>query len=152
MCGKRHTIRGMANTIILAILFLFGVIRGRLRPLTKNAVNGTYALVLPIDGIFAECSTRHPSDAKQSRSIAHCYARLRTPENTCVFRGLVVSQSRSLVVSSSRRPVVSQSRGPVVPRSRSLVVSLARFPAILSHSQSFPVFPSQSRASQPFPL
>ena len=33
----------------------FVVIRGRLRPLTKNAVNGTYILVLPIDGIFAEC-------------------------------------------------------------------------------------------------
>ena len=45
-------------------LALLGVIRGRLRPLTKNAVNGTYALVLPIDGIFAECSTRRPSDTK----------------------------------------------------------------------------------------
>ena len=40
------------------------MIRGRLRPLTKNAVNGTYAKVLPIDGIFAECSTRRPSDKK----------------------------------------------------------------------------------------
>ena len=43
---------------------LFLVIRGRLRPLTKNAVNGTYVKVLPIDGIFAECSTRRPSDNK----------------------------------------------------------------------------------------
>ena len=25
-----------------------------MRPLTKNAVNGMYAIVLPIDGIFAE--------------------------------------------------------------------------------------------------
>ena len=49
---------------IFFCLALLGVIRGRLRPLTKNAVNGTYALVLPIDGIFAECSTRRPSDTK----------------------------------------------------------------------------------------
>ena len=35
-----------------------------MRPLTKNAVNGTYVKVLPIDGIFVECSTRHPSDEK----------------------------------------------------------------------------------------
>ena len=35
-----------------------------MRPLTKNATNGTCALVLPIGGIFAECSTRHPSDNK----------------------------------------------------------------------------------------
>ena len=40
------------------------MIRGRLRPLTKNGDNGTYALVLPIVAIFAECGTRHPSNNK----------------------------------------------------------------------------------------
>ena len=48
------------------------------------------------------------------------------PENACVFLGFL----RRLVVSQSRRPAVS----------------LARHPAILSHSQTFSVFPSQSRA------
>ena len=38
------------------------MIRGRLLPLTKNGDNGTYAQVLPIVAIFAECGTRHPSD------------------------------------------------------------------------------------------
>ena len=40
------------------------MIRGRLCPLTKNPDNEQYALVQPIVGIFAECSTRHPSDEK----------------------------------------------------------------------------------------
>ena len=122
------------------------MIRGRLRPLTKNAVNGTYALVLPIDGIFAECSTRRPSDAKLPRTATHSHARLRTTENACVFH-----RSRSLAVSSSRRPVVSQSRSLVVPQSRGLIGAppshSQSFPVILSHSQSFPVIP---RRSQPF--
>ncbi len=54
--------------------FKLGVIRGRLRPLTKNAVNGTYALVQPIAAKFAErciCTTLTPSR----------HARLRMPEN-----------------------------------------------------------------------
>ena len=60
------------------------------------------------------------------------WERLRTP---VFFKG-------------SRSPVVSQSRGLAVSQSRGLVVSLARHPVILSHSQSFSVFLSKSRASQ----
>ncbi len=128
-----------------------GVIRGRLRPLTKNAVNGTYVQVLPIDGIFAECSTRHPSDAKMPRTATHDWECLRTTENACVFqqsRRLVVPSSRCPAVSLSRRPVVPQSRSPVVSQSRCLAVSLSRslVGALPSHSQSFPVV---LRHSQP---
>ena len=57
-------------------------------------------------------------------------------ENACVFQGLAVPQSRGPAVSWSRSLVVPQSRGPVG--------------ALPSHSQSFSVFPSQLRASQPF--
>ena len=53
------------------------------------------------------------------------------PENDCVFRGLVVSQSRGPVVLWSRSPAVSQSRSPVgAPPSLSQL-----FPAVLSLSQ-----------------
>ena len=38
------------------------MIRGRLRPLTKNATNGTYAKYYPSVAFFAE--SRHPSDNK----------------------------------------------------------------------------------------
>ena len=40
------------------------MIRGRLRPLTKKCHQWDVRQVLPIGGIFAECSTRHPSDNK----------------------------------------------------------------------------------------
>ena len=60
-----------------------------------------------------------PSCLAQPRTTSHCHARLRTPENACVFQ-----QSRSLVVPSSRRLVG----------------------ALPSHSQSFPDFLSRSHS------
>ena len=45
-------------------IILISCDKGSIASPNKNAVNGTYAKVLPIDGIFAECSTRRPSDKK----------------------------------------------------------------------------------------
>ena len=46
----------------------------------------------------------------------------------------------------------SRSHGLVIPSSRRPVVLLARLPVILRRSQPFSVIPSQSRATQSFPV